>query len=1158
MIQLAQENQSHFSFSGARNMDRNGWNVRFLLIAFAMLTFVGINAGIAYGQAISGGLTGTVTDGTGAAVTGAKVEVVNVGTDQKVTVTTRAIGEYTFSELPVGTYKVTVTAAGFRTTTLASVPVELNKTNTANVQLQVGTSATTVEVSGVAPPVDTSTAQLQSTYNETYSKDLGLTSNGQGAGVLNLSMLNPGVTNANSMGLGTGPSVGGQRPRDNNFVIEGVDNNNKSVTGSLVTVPNDAVENFTLISNQFNSEFGHSSGGQFNTTVKSGTNTFHGSLYEYFRNRNLDAMDNAYVNQGLTTNPRFDSNRFGGTIGGPILKNKLFFFFNYEYNPVGLTSGTPAAIFTPTAAGLAAISADPVASQTNLGIFKQYVPVAPVSAGASGCIPYTTALANGPCAKGTVDTGQVSIVPPAFQNYTNFVVSLDYNISGKDQLRGRYIYNNFNGPDIQAQLPVFFVNTPVKYRLINVSEYHTFTPAVLNEFRAGFNRYANVTPVGTQAYPGLDAFPNIVLDDLGGGMNIGPDPNAPQFTIQNFYQFVDNVSWTKGKHNFKFGGEYRWYISPQQFTQRARGDYEYSTTQRYIDDISPDIIGQRSSGLTTYYGNQKAVYWYANDTWRMTPNFTLNLGVRYEYTQIPLGEQRQALNAISDSPQVIIPQNNQPLIFSTISAPKHNFAPRIGLAYSPGNSGTTSIRAGFGMAYDTLYDNIGILSVPPQVGATNNVDESKAPTQNFLKNGGLSGGGSGVTVLDKATAIASTSSWIPPKQIYPYSINWNLGFQHSFGKNYTAEMGYVGTRGNHLDVQNILNFASVVTPQNALPTYMAAPSQATLNGLPNALCNLDPTQTFCASGLESLNNVPANLNAAGFNQNPLTSFIPSGWSTYNAWQNQLTRRFSNGLQFVAAYTWSHTIDNSTADFHSTDLTPRRQQDFFNFTAEKATSALSRTNRVTIAAVYDMPYFKSGNWMMKNVAGNWQFSPVYTYESPQLASVQSATDSNLNGDTAGDRAIWNPSGVPGTGSDITPLTATAGPNAGAVVAYLANDPNAQYIRAGKGTITDVRRNTLVTVPTNNFDLAIYKNLNFTERYAFRIGAQFGNLLNHPQYIPGSNPGLGLGVNDVLSYAACCTTSAYRNFATPGNPAFLNDKATFGSNARTLAIVGKFTF
>ena len=473
-------------------------------------------------------------------------------------------------------------------------------------------------------------------------------------------------------------------------------------------------------------------------------------------------------------------------------------------------------------------------------------------------------------------------MPPAFQNYTNFLVSLDYNMSGKDQIRGRYVYNNFSGPDIQAQLPVFFVNTPVKYRLVNISEYHTFTPALLNEFRVGFNRYDNVTPVGTQKYPGLDAFPNIVLDDLGGGMNIGPDPNAPQFTIQNFYQVVDNISWTKGKHNWKFGGEYRWYISPQQFTQRARGDYEYGATQRFLDDISPDIIGQRSSGLTTYYGNQKAVYWYANDTWRVTPHFTANLGVRYEYTQIPLGEQRQALNAVSNSPGVIIPQVGQPLIFSEISAPKHDFAPRIGLAYSPGNSGETSIRAGFGMAYDTLYDNIGILSVPPQVGGTNNVDESKPAIPNFLGSGGLSGGGSGVQVLDRATAIASTSSWIPPNQKYPYSINWNLGVQHSFGKAYTAEVGYVGTRGNHLDVQNILNFQAIVTPQNALPTYLQAPSQATLNGLASALCVPDANGN-CVSGLETQNNIPANLNAAGFNGSVLTSFIPSGPRSRAAW-----------------------------------------------------------------------------------------------------------------------------------------------------------------------------------------------------------------------------------------------------------------------------------
>jgi len=301
------------------------------------------------------------------------------------------------------------------------------------------------------------------------------------------------------------------------------------------------------------------------------------------------------------------------------------------------------------------------------------------------------------------------------------------------------------------------------------------------------------------------------------------------------------------------------------------------------------------------------------------------------------------------------------------------------------------------------------------------------------------------------------------------------------------------------------------------------------------------------------------LNAAGFNQNFLTAFIPAGWSTYNALQTQLTRRFSNGLQFIAAYTWSHTIDNSTADFHSTDLTPRRGQDFFNINADKATSALSRTSRFTIAAVYDMPYFKTGNWLMKNVVGNWQFSPIYTYESPELVTVQSNQDANLNFDAAGDRAVFNPSGVPGTGSDVTPLckvTACSSSTAGPVVAYLATNPTAQYIVAGPGAITTVGRNTLPTRPTNDIDLAIYKNINITERVMFRLGAQFGNLFNHPQFIPGSNPGLGLGVNDVNSFSTVGGT--YKSFLVPSDPNFNNPKAVFASNARTLGLVAKVTF
>ena len=245
-------------------------------------------------------------------------------------------------------------------------------------------------------------------------------------------------------------------------------------------------------------------------------------------------------------------------------------------------------------------------------------------------------------------------------------------------------------------------------------------------------------------------------------------------------------------------------------------------------------------------------------------------------------------------------------------------------------------------------------------------------------------------ILSEPRQSRRLSSWVPPDVKYPYSINWNLGVQHSFGKSYTAEVGYVGTRGNRLDVQNILDFASPVNASYNIPTFLQAPSQATLNALPNNL----------AFGANFNNILPSFFNAGFSNAfNPITGFIPEGWSTYHALQTQLTRRFSNGLQFMAAYTWSHTIDNSTADFHSTDLTPRRQQDFLNSSADKSTSALSRTNRFTIAAVYDLPYFKNGNWLMKNVVGNWQFSPVYTYESPSWPRFNQHIDSNLNGDSA---------------------------------------------------------------------------------------------------------------------------------------------------------------
>lgn len=1140
----------------------------------ALLGLIAASASGAYAQAISGALVGTVVDSSGAAVAGAAVNCTNLGTGTTITTATNGTGGYHLDNLPVGTYRIAVTASGFRPI-VQQVDVVLNKTGTLNATLTPGATSETIEVSGVAATIDTSSAQIQTNYDTRFSQDLGITATGgTGAGVLNLSLLSPGVAQSSSLGIGAGPSVGGQRPYNNNFTVEGVDNNNKALTGNLITVPNDAVENFSLLANQFDTEFGHSSGGQFNTTIRSGTNAFHGSLYEYFRNRNLNAVDNAFVLQGLTSNPRFDSNRYGATFGGPIFKNKLFFFTNFERQGISLTATAGGQVLTPTAAGLAAIATDPTLSATNFGVFKQYVPVA---AAESACLPYSTAPASGSCAAGSVPIGAVSVANPAFQNFENYVQSIDYNISARDQLRGRYIYNKVDKVDQAANLSAFYTIEPFRFHLFTLSEYHTFSPSVINEFRVGFNRYFNTLPDGNFKYPGLDAFPNLILLDLGGnGLQIGPDSQAPQFTIQNLYQGVDNVSWTKGAHTLKFGGEYRWYISPQSFTQRQRGDYNYNSTQKFLEDISPDNFGERSKGSTTYYGNQKAVYWYANDNWKVNNHLTLNLGIRYEYTTVSSSEALQTLNAISNTPSIIVPGAvNQPLVFDAPRAPKNNWAPRFGFAYSPGNNGATSIRGGFGLAYDVLYDNIGILAVPPQIGATSDVDLT-APTAGFLAAGGLPGGGSGIQVLDGPTARALTSAWIPPDEKLPYSINWNFGIQHSFAKDFTAEVRYVGTRGVHLDVQNRINRRSLVSEQAFLPTFLQQPSQAEVDGLTNTLAGLRAPGSF----IPEYDNAGFGPTNTGVGSNIVVD-SPNGYSIYHGLQTQLNRRFSNGLMFQAAYTYSRVIDNSTADFFSTSLTPRRPQDFQNWDAERSVSPLSRTHRFTLAAVYDLPYFKRGNWLMRNIVGNWGFSPVYTYESPQWATVQSAVDANLNGDSAGDRAILNPGGVRGTGSGVTPLCQSSMPSFGVcgehdfdpsvgppgpgnfdsfpfLVGYSANNPNAQYIVAGAGALATGGRNTLATRPTNDFSLATYKDINITERMKFRIGAQFANLLNHPQYIPGSNPGQGLGVNDVTSFITGPNSTSYLNYLTPGNAIFNNPKAVFASNARTIGLVAKFTF
>ncbi len=1098
-------------------------NSRFPKLALSVAILSVSFALTAFSQLTSGNLAGTILDPSGATVVGAEVTVTDDATGVVSSTHSTSKGDYRFENLPVGTYSIAVNMTGFAKAAIKNVEIRLNTTVTSNITLAVNQSTTTVQVSESAANIDTTTAQIQNTFESKQIADLPVTASG--SGVLNLSLYDAGVTSSGSVGAGTGPSVAGQRPRNNNFTVEGIDNNSGSVTGPLVYVPNDAVAEFSILQNQFSPDFGHSSGGQFNTVVKSGSNQIHGELYEYVQNRNFNAADNLFAVTGTPLHPRYDNNRFGGNVSGPILHNKLFYFADYEYNPVG-QAGSAGLIYAPTAAGYSALGAIPGVNQTNLSILQKYLPAASTAASADSTPNSAYPVVNGV----TVPIGQISIPTPSYNNTEAAVASIDYTMSDHDSLRGRFILNRSGSIDTAASLPVFFQTIPNNNYLVTVSEYHNFSPTLINELRLGYNRNSSSFPAGSYSFPGLDAFPNLQFNDLG--VQLGPDPNAPQYGYQNTYQLTDDVTWTKGAHTIKVGFDGLRNISPQSFTQRVRGDYQYNSVSSYLLDTIPDYLAQRSAGDPVYWGNRWLLGGYANDIWKVTKSLTLNLGVRYEYDTVPAAEGTQSLNAIANVPGLIT--------FGKPQAQTTNIMPRIGIAYSPGTDGKTSIRAGFGTNYDVLFDNLGLLSLPPELSTTQDVTGNTG--SNFLATGGLPSTGPSAN-FTAAQARSLTSGYIPNVK-RPESIQWNFGIQHEFGKNYIFETRYIGTRGVHLDVQTQLNRQPVVNASNAIPVYTTMPSAATLASLTNTYGALHSAYVGGGSIL------PAYA-AAGFDST-ITSYQPEGSSSYHGWANQLTRRFSNGLQFIGSYTWSHAIDNSTADVFSTYTTPRRPQDFQNLTNDFASSALDHRNRITIEAIYDLPYFKHSNWFMKNVVGNWEFAPIYTYQTGTLYTVQSGLDSNLNHDSAPDRAIVNNAGNKNIGTGVTPYNAagqavaTGSPD---IVAYVANNPNAGYIATPSGALATAGRNTALLEPIDNIDMFAAKRFTFKERLGIELSARFANILNHPQYTGGY-------LNDVAPTGA--TSVSQHNFLIPTSDIFNQPSQAFSSNPRFLTLSAKITF
>ena len=1218
---------------------------KLLLLGLALLV-LGPGQGV-WAQTVGGNLALTIQDDSGTPIGKANVTVVNAGTGFTRSGTSNEHGALLFSDLPPGAYNITVTAAGFAKYQKTGFPVQLSRTNSAAFSLTPPTEKLTSVVQVAPPPLDTTTPQIEGTFEKTELANAPTAT--VGLGVVNLALLQAGVTSSGGVGSGTGPSVGGQRPTNNNYTVEGVDNNNKSAGGPVVQVPNEAVAEFTTLQNVYSPEFGHSDGGQFNQTIVRGTSHYHGELYGYNRNRYYDATDQQAIVNGIQpVRPRYDFNRIGGQAGGPVpfvLKNKLYFFANYEYDPLGQSSVIAGGMCAPTAAGYAELAALPAGpnpngtatmvsvNPTNLKILQSFLTAAPTatsttclstapppglsaanptnadvmcSGGALPMLP-TPVTPHYSCPTGTpefIDVGVLSVTAPNYTNTSYLTTDVDYNRSKNDQYRFVYIYNRSNSIDTAAELPAFFLLTPIRDHLAAVDYYHTFSPTLSNELRIGYSRFSDRTPSGNFTFPGLDQFPNLLFADLN--TQVGPDPQSPRLAIQNNYQVSENVNWWHKKHNIRAGVEARRYIAPTSLTQHSRGDYQYSSLGTYLFDINPDILAERSAGSENYYGDLIDTGVYVNDTWRMKPSLSINLGMRYEYATVPFGERLQSLNSAASVLGLIS--------WAEPRAPKNQFMPRAGFAWSLNGDRTWVLRGGMVMNYDALYDNLGLNTVAsggvPQLGATINRDQTTEAAigvpggviNSFLLNGGIlptavgfntfgacpppagcGTAGTGATAL--ANQQAATTGQIPININNPVAISYSLGIQHLFRKNYTFEVRYVGTHGYHLPVPINLNRQSALTSTLYLPTYLNPPSAGTLAGLSSTLTSLQ-TSTPLASYVPAyvagcaivsgqavdglLPNARGQLAPAPCFTSSVTSFQAEGDSVYLGAAAQVTRRFDHGLQLSAAYTYSITKDDTSSAFPSSATNPARPQDDQDLQTDWAKSALDHRNRLTVMAYYEPPFFKSGSRWRRTLLGNWFLVPVYTFQTGGWADLQSGLDANLNGNSSGDRVIVNPSGVAGTGGAETPTCLISGTvivgtglAAGHVVtctpattvAYTATNPTAQYIQAQPGALEPnnglllAKRNTLQLPRIDNLDLTVGKKITITERFRLEVNAQFLNALNHPQYIAGS-------INQVNSVIYTNTSAA--NFVNPASSNFNIPSIAFSSNPRVMQIGAKLFF
>jgi Carboxypeptidase regulatory-like domain/TonB dependent receptor/TonB-dependent Receptor Plug Domain len=1072
-------------------------------------------------QTFRGTILGTVTDATGAVVSGATVKVHNVNTGQDQSTQTSADGSYTVPELQIGTYSVTVSQSGFETSVTNSVSVDVATERRVDVALKPGQVTVQVEVSGESlPQVETTTNDLGGVITAKTVENLPV----NGRDYTKLIYLNPGVSGSpdqisDSPGSFGEFSMNGARGRSNNYLIDGTDMNDgyrndpaineAGVFGTPSTIlPLDAIAEVNVISN-FQPEYGRSAGAIVNIVTKSGTNTFHGSAAEYFRNDALDARN--YFNDVGQPKAPFHNNQYGGAVGGPIIKNKTFFYADYEgqQEPVGVV--TLACVPDPAQIAAYGGATNPVIASL-LATNPWPAPNIPGTFGGA-----LVGSEGSGCPKGP----NSSVVSPSFNRLTSFIAKIDQNFNPANKLTGRYFF----GDSVQSfplaltasggQLPGFNTYTPTRVQLVSLSYVHTFGSNKVNDLRYGWNRFAEGFFPGDQSFApssiGLNtgtgaADQGLPIILMGGFAQLGATSSVPRHRVDSNNQLIDGFSWNKGKHNIKFGFDFHRTSVQQYFDKYFRGRLKFdgSTLGTPLQDF---LAGDVDSGFQYFGDSTRHTYqnnygFYVQDSYRITPRVTLNYGLRWDYFGV-MGEKNDLLsNITSVSPAAgtgtfTLTQVGQPGLSQLYNPNYHNFAPRLSFAWDMTGKGTSVIRAGYGIFFDAFSQDmvLGHLPYAPFFDpgpAYNNI--GPAPI--------LSTGAVGGTIVSGSPVYAPATTCEYECDVFgfdrhiktPYMENFNVNFQQQIAPKMVVQLAYVGSQGHHLWRFFDLNQPSAAAINTADLTYGCIYDFGSCS---------NPNAPFAAARpFGGGFGPPGNAYGAFY----VLQENSTGQSNYNSLQASYRINGWHGITSMVNYVWSKSLDNSSdgEDFEPNAAQPN---DSNNPQLEYGPSNFNIPNRFTWIFSYDLPHMGGSMQRLKN---GWGTNSTVTLQSGQPFQLNYNFEDDFSGSGNGfDRPdvvgpiVYHPSNP----SDYVDLSSFAIPCT--VNPALGANGVASDCVPGTRHYGDEGRDSLHGPTYKQWDLAIYKTTAITERVSMQLRVDFINVLNHPNF---ANPFLPAFIAD----------------------------------------------